>query len=88
MRPSNDALCVMYAVSEERERLTKFELEGRKPSQLFRAMKLKESSKVADSILKSLWLQRLPASLQAILSIAEATDFSRMSQITDRIREV
>lgn len=40
------------------------------------------------SILKSLWLQYLPANVQAILSISEATDHTRLLKMVDRILEV
>ncbi|KAK4884985.1 hypothetical protein RN001_001256 [Aquatica leii] len=47
------------------------ELGDKSPSQLLREMKTLADNKVSDEVLKTLWLQRLPTNIQAILS---ATD--------------
>ena len=43
--------------------------------------------KISESALYSLWLQRLPTSMQAILSTSE-DDLNRVTQMTDKITEI
>ncbi|GBM83278.1 hypothetical protein AVEN_31180-1 [Araneus ventricosus] len=44
-------------------------------------------AKIEDDILQTLWLQRLPANLQQILSVCKAS-LDELAQIADKIHEV
>lgn len=63
--------------------LSDIDLGDRKPSQLLRRMRDLAQQSVTDEVLKSLWLQRLPPQLQAILS-ASSHDLEQLSQLAVR----
>lgn len=80
-----------FTVSEEMENRKLFvglELGHQNLSQLVRAMRMKAAYRVNDNFLKTLWLQRLPSNVQAILSISETSDLIKLSEMTDRIMEM
>lgn len=58
-----------------------------KPSHLLRKMRTLGGTTVGDDILKTLWLQRLPQSAQAILSVSEGA-LDKLSVLADKIIEV
>ncbi|XP_071810876.1 uncharacterized protein [Apostichopus japonicus] len=65
------------------------ELGDRKPSQLLRRMQqLLGDKKLEESILKTLFLQRLPISAQTILATSDSLDIGQLAVIADRILEV
>lgn len=63
------------------------DLGERRPSQLLRRMRDLAQNNIADEALKSLWLQRLPSQVQAILS-ASPQPLDELAQLADRIHEV
>ena len=79
-----------YSESEEkrlRKLLSDLELDDRRPSQLLREMRDLSGGMVSDALLKSLWLQRLPTQIQAILS-ASTHDLNHLTTMADKINEV
>ena len=66
------------------------ELGDRKPSQLLRRMRqLLGDSKLEDTILKQLWLQRLPSNVKAILaSTSDSVTLDQLANLADKILEV
>lgn len=79
-----------FAESEERrfkKMLNKIEMGDKKPSRLWREMRELAGAGIRDDFLLSLWLQRLPAQIQAILSTADG-DVTRLLTMADRIHEV
>lgn len=79
-----------FAESEERrfkKLIGSIELGDKKPSYLWREMRDLAGTRLDEGFLRSLWLQRLPAQIQAILSTNE-DDITRVLPIADRIHEV
>lgn len=79
-----------FAESEERrfkKLISSIELGDKKPSHLWREMRDLAGTRLDDGFLRSLWMQRLPAQLQAILSTSD-DDITRLLPIADRIHEV
>ncbi|XP_046864656.1 uncharacterized protein LOC124459180 [Xenia sp. Carnegie-2017] len=70
--------------------LTGEELGDRKPSQLLRKMEqLLGSQTLPPSIMKQLFVQRLPTNVQAILAPTQDTlDLNNLAKLADKIREV
>ena len=65
------------------------ELGDRKPSQLLRRMQqLLGERTLEDSILKTLFLQRLPTNVQSILATSDSLNTEQLANIADRIMEV
>lgn len=71
------------------DRLVKeMDLGDQKPSQLYRRMaEAARNANVADSTLKRLWLQRLPAGVRAILSVSEDAKLDNIVAMADKILE-
>ena len=79
-----------YSDSEEkqlRKLLSDLELGDKRPSQLLREMRDLSGGKVSDALLKSLWLQRLPTQIQAILTTS-SDDLGQLTTMADKINEV
>lgn len=80
------------SLSEEqkvRQLLMLEELGDRKPSQFLRHMHdLAGNAQVQDSFLRTLWLQRLPTNIQAILQAHSGLPLDQVAEIADRIMEV
>ncbi|CAE1331522.1 unnamed protein product [Acanthosepion pharaonis] len=70
-----------------RELFSNLTCDGRTPSQLLRYMKSRlGKNTMADSILKSLWLDRLPTTITQILaSMSENTSIDQLADAADRI---
>ncbi|XP_077528399.1 uncharacterized protein LOC144140084 [Haemaphysalis longicornis] len=65
------------------------ELRDRKPSQLLRYMRdLLGSTPVDDSLLRIIWLQRLPSHAQAVLQVQPNLPLDQLSQIADQDVEI
>ncbi|GFY66758.1 uncharacterized protein TNIN_155281 [Trichonephila inaurata madagascariensis] len=60
------------------------ELGDRRPSDLLRQMKSLAGSSISDELIKSLWPQRLPQQLQAILSISKDS-LNNIAEMADTI---
>uniref|UniRef100_A0A5S6QN28 Retrotransposon gag domain-containing protein n=1 Tax=Trichuris muris TaxID=70415 RepID=A0A5S6QN28_TRIMR len=72
-----------------RQVLTEEVLGERKPSQFLRHLRsLAGSTVTQDSLLRTLWLQRLPLQMQAILRTQSDTDVDRVAELADKILEV
>lgn len=83
-------LVAAFEDSEEkrlRTLLNELELGDRKPSQLLRQMRDLAAGKVTDNILKSVWMQRLPSQVQAILATS-ADKLDQLAQMADRVAEI
>lgn len=82
-------------MASERKRLqqllTAEELGDRRPSQLLRAMQALIGDRAAtfdDSLLRELFMQRLPPQVQMILTTASSLSLSELAQHADKIMEV
>ncbi|GBM73414.1 hypothetical protein AVEN_143083-1 [Araneus ventricosus] len=85
-----DRLINIFSDSEER-RLKKLlqdvELGDKRPSTLLREMQDLAGNRVGDELLRSLWLQRLPTQMQAILTTS-SDDLNKLSLMADKIADV
>lgn len=66
--------------------LTELELGDDKPSQLLVRMRHNSSGKIDDSLLRTLWLQRLPVEMRTILSTS-SDNLDRLQIMADKIWE-
>lgn len=77
-------------MDSEEKRLKKLlrdmEIGDRKPSALLREMMCLASGKVSDELLKSLWMQRLPKQMQAILSVSNEA-LNSLAVMADKIAD-
>lgn len=67
--------------------LQDLQLGDKRPSQFLLEMRNLASNKIGDEILKSLWMQRLPISIQQILSVC-SDPLDKLAAIADKINEV
>ncbi|GBM89292.1 hypothetical protein AVEN_88460-1 [Araneus ventricosus] len=67
--------------------LQDLQLEDKKPTQLLQEMRKLASEKVSEDVLKKIWMQRLPTSIQQILSVSN-DNFDGLSLIADKVNEV
>ncbi|GBN42278.1 hypothetical protein AVEN_191812-1 [Araneus ventricosus] len=85
-----ERLINIFSDSEER-RLKKLlqdvELGDKRPSMLLRQMQDLAGNRVGDELLRSLWLQRLPTQMQAILTTS-SDDPNKLSVMADKIADV
>lgn len=70
-----------------RKLLSELTLGDKRPSALLREMKELAKSSVTDEFLKTIWLERLPTTVQAILSVSSA-DLTELSKLADKIAEI
>lgn len=78
-----------FSDSEQRRMkavLSELALGDDKPSHLLRKMKQLAGKTVGEDFLKTLWLQRLPAQVQAILSVSEDS-LDKLALMADKIHE-
>ncbi|KAF8791382.1 hypothetical protein HNY73_006260 [Argiope bruennichi] len=84
-------LTAEFSASENeqiRRLLSELHLGADKPSQLLRKMReLGDGTGIKDDFLKTLWLQRLPSEMQAILSISSEL-LDNLANMADKIDEV
>lgn len=73
--------------SRLRTLLQDLQLGDLRPSELLHKMRVLAESKISDEILKTLWFQRLPRSMQQILSIS-SDSLEKLSEIADKINEI
>lgn len=79
-----------YTDSEQRKLrrlLQEIELGDDKPSQLLRKMKNLAGSGITDDVIKSLWIQRLPENVRAVVSIADG-DSTVWARQADKMMEI
>ncbi|GBM72929.1 hypothetical protein AVEN_68505-1 [Araneus ventricosus] len=85
-----ERLINIFSDSEER-RLKKLlqdvELGDKRPSMLLRQMQDLAGNRVGDELFRSLWLQRFPTQMQAILT-ASSDDLNKLSIMSDKIADV
>lgn len=67
--------------------LNQTELGNQRPSRLLKHMRGLAESKVSDELLKSLWMQRLPANTQTVLSTSEDS-LKKLAMMADRIHDI
>ncbi|XP_029168376.1 uncharacterized protein LOC114938562 [Nylanderia fulva] len=95
--PENDkynalksALINRFTDSEEkrlRQLLAGIELNDKKPTELLREIRQLSGGSLADNILHSLWLQRLPYKVQATLAVVEDVPLIKLAELADKIVE-
>lgn len=73
--------------SKLRVLLQELQLGDKRPSQLLREMKNLAAGKVGDDVLQSIWMQRLPVSIQQILSVS-SDNLDGLALIADKVNEV
>lgn len=83
-------LISIFTDSEERrfkKLLQDVELGDKRPSELLRQMQNLAGDRVGEHLLKSLWLQRLPSQMQAILTTS-SDELNKLAEMADKIRDV
>lgn len=83
-------LIEVFSESEERKLkklLQDIDLGDKRPSVLLRQMKDLAGERIASQLLQSLWLQRLPSQMQAILAASE-DDLPKLAIMADKIADV
>lgn len=78
------------AASQEqktRQLLEREEIGDRKPSQFLRHLQSLAGRDVPDSLLKTLWIGRLPTPIQAILAAQKGEKLDDLAQVADTINE-
>lgn len=84
-------LIARFTDSQERQLrklLNEIELGDKKPSQLLREMKALAGTKIDKSVLRTLWLQRIPSRVQIVLSASKDEDLTELSNMADKIMEI
>ncbi|KYN02010.1 PREDICTED: uncharacterized protein LOC108774630 [Cyphomyrmex costatus] len=71
-----------------RRLLATHELEDDKPSIFLQRLRNLAEGQVGDQILKSIFMERLPENICAILAISEVTDLSKLVAQADKVMEV
>lgn len=77
-----------FTDSEEkrlRQLLAGIELNDKKPSELLREIKQLAGGSIAENVLHSIWLQRLPARIQATLAVVEGSPLVKLAELADKI---
>ncbi|KAF6217312.1 hypothetical protein GE061_001666 [Apolygus lucorum] len=85
-----DRLQAEFEISEGRKvnrLLTELDLGDRKPSQLFREMRSLAGSQVQDDFLKTMFLQRLPVHIRAILA-SSSDPLDNLAVMADKVFEL
>ena len=84
-----EAITTRFHGSEERRImlvLNSMQLEDSKPSQLYRKMETSAGTALNEKTLKTVWMQRLPNSIQSILAGSDqALDIKTLIEMADRI---
>lgn len=76
-----------FATSEEsklKTLLQDIELGDKKPSSLLKEMRQLAGTRIAESVLKSLWLNRLPNTLQPVLAVLDG-DLNKIAEAADKL---
>lgn len=83
------ALLTEFQDSEEKrlqKLLENVDMGDRKPSAMLREMRQLSSGRVSDDMLKSLWFQRLPTTIKAVLSVS-ADSLDKLAVMADKIND-
>ncbi|XP_054278345.1 uncharacterized protein LOC129005084 [Macrosteles quadrilineatus] len=64
------------------------EMGDRKPSQFLRHLRALAGTVVPDSVMKTLWLSRLPSSTQAILATQRSSELDALAELADAVLEI
>lgn len=67
--------------------LGKMELGDKKPSILLREMRTLADTNILDSLLRTLWLQILPARIQEILVVLDGVNLEKLAVCADKATE-
>lgn len=70
-----------------RKLIKEIELGDLKPSQLLKRMKDLANGKIDDDVLKTLWIERLPETIRAVITIVDG-DTAQMARQADKMLEV
>lgn len=71
-----------------RKLLTEIELGDQLPTGLLRRMKTLAGEIASEDILKTLWLQRMPTSVNLVMYASQDVDASKMGASADKVMEV
>jgi len=85
-----NALIERFSDSIEKQMRTllgEMELGEKKPSVLLREMRTLADTNISDSLLRTLWLQRLPARIQEILVVLESVGLDKLAICADKATE-
>ncbi|XP_036146335.1 uncharacterized protein LOC118646789 [Monomorium pharaonis] len=85
------ALIQRLSISQEqqiRQLLEHKEIRDRKPSQFLRHLQSLAKNAMPEELLRTLWMGRLPAQLQAILATRTADDLEKVAAQADRVFEI
>ncbi|KAJ8911572.1 hypothetical protein NQ315_008915 [Exocentrus adspersus] len=87
-----DEICKRLSVSQEqriRQLLEGEEIGDRTPSQFLRHLRnlAGSSSIVPDDFLRTIWVSRLPRTMQAILATQDSADLNKVAELADKIKE-
>lgn len=73
--------------SKIKKLLTDLQLGDDRPSQLLRKMKDLSAGQLTDDFLQNLWLQRLPANIQTVLSVSSER-LEKLADLADKVAEI
>lgn len=79
-----------FTDSEEkrlRQILAGIELNDKKPSELLREIRHLSGGSLADSVLQTIWLQRLPHRIQTTLAVVENVPLIKLAELADKIAD-
>lgn len=82
-----ERLMTCFATSEEsklKTLLQDIELGNKKPSSLLKEMRQLAGTRIAESVLKSLWLNRLPNTMQPVLTVLDG-DLNKIAEAADKL---
>lgn len=82
-----ERLMTCFATSEEsklKTLLQHIELGNKKPSSLLKEMRQLAGTRIAESVLKSLWLNRLPNTMQPVLTVLDG-DLNKIAEAADKL---
>lgn len=76
-----------FADSEEKKLKTllqDIELGDKKPTSLLKEMRMLAGTRVSEAVVKSLWLNRLPTSIQPVLTVLDV-DLNKLAEAADKL---
>ncbi|XP_018375211.1 PREDICTED: uncharacterized protein LOC108768977 [Trachymyrmex cornetzi] len=85
-----EALIARFTDSKEKQMRTLLmgiELGDKKPSQLLREMKTLAGENATEGLLRTLWLQRMPARIHEMLLIFDSATLDKLAECADKLNE-